>query len=148
MVKKVWQTDRRTDRQTENTICRAAWSQLKMLKSLQYHHRTHLWYLPKEYSSQVSKRFEKYFLSYCADKLGHIDEQTEARFLVWTIFIYCVISHHWDDLGNWILFHEKTDLFVYAYCQYHGCWWFDNTRSQGISHGIDLSLLDIPVLTL
>ena len=35
MVKKVWQTDRRTDRrtdgQTENTICRAAWSQLKIL---------------------------------------------------------------------------------------------------------------------
>ena len=34
MVKKVWhtdgQTDRRTDRRTENTICRAAWSQLKI----------------------------------------------------------------------------------------------------------------------
>ena len=33
MVKKVWQTDGRTDGrtdgQTENTICRAAWSQLK-----------------------------------------------------------------------------------------------------------------------
>ena len=29
MVKKVWQTDRQTDGQTENTICRAAWSQLK-----------------------------------------------------------------------------------------------------------------------
>ena len=26
-------TDGRTDRQTENTICRAAWSQLKMIKS-------------------------------------------------------------------------------------------------------------------
>ena len=31
MVKKVWQRDRRTDRQTENTICRAAWSQLKII---------------------------------------------------------------------------------------------------------------------
>ena len=30
MVKKVWQTDGRTDRRTENTICRAAWSQLKI----------------------------------------------------------------------------------------------------------------------
>ena len=29
IVKKVWQTDRQTDGQTENTICRAAWSQLK-----------------------------------------------------------------------------------------------------------------------
>ena len=29
IVKKVWQTDRRTDRRTENTIHRAAWSQLK-----------------------------------------------------------------------------------------------------------------------
>ena len=29
MVKKVWQTDRGTDRRTENTICRAAWLQLK-----------------------------------------------------------------------------------------------------------------------
>ena len=28
IVKKVWQTDSRTDRQMENTICRAAWSQL------------------------------------------------------------------------------------------------------------------------
>ena len=31
-MKKVWQTDRRTDGQTENTICRAAWSQLKSIK--------------------------------------------------------------------------------------------------------------------
>ena len=35
MVKKVWQTDGRTDgqtdRRTENTICRAAWSQLKII---------------------------------------------------------------------------------------------------------------------
>ena len=29
IVKKVWRTDRQTDRQTENTIHRAAWSQLK-----------------------------------------------------------------------------------------------------------------------
>ena len=36
MVKKVWQTDRQTDRQTENTICRAAWSQLKTIGHLFY----------------------------------------------------------------------------------------------------------------
>ena len=40
MVKKVWQTDRPTDRQTdrqmENTICRAAWSQLKTIGHLFY----------------------------------------------------------------------------------------------------------------
>ena len=39
MVKKVWQTDgqtdRRTDRRTENTICRAAWSQLKIYVDVQ-----------------------------------------------------------------------------------------------------------------
>ena len=29
VVKKVWQTDGQTDGQTENTVCRAAWSQLK-----------------------------------------------------------------------------------------------------------------------
>ena len=42
IVKKVWrtdgrtdgQTDRRTDGQTENTICRAAWSQLKTIRHL------------------------------------------------------------------------------------------------------------------
>ena len=38
--KKVWQTDRQTDRrtdgQTENTICRAAWSQLKTIGHLFY----------------------------------------------------------------------------------------------------------------
>ena len=33
----------------------------------------------KEYSSQVSKRFEKYFLSYHADKLGHMDGWTERQ---------------------------------------------------------------------
>ena len=32
----MWQTDRRTDRQTENTICRAAWSQLKTIGHLFY----------------------------------------------------------------------------------------------------------------
>ena len=36
MVKKVWQTDRQTDRQTENTICRAAWSQLKNTEIYQH----------------------------------------------------------------------------------------------------------------
>ena len=40
MVKKVWQTDgqtdRRTDGRTENTICRAAWSQLKTIGHLFY----------------------------------------------------------------------------------------------------------------
>ena len=39
IVKKVWQTDRRTDgqtdRRTENTIHRAAWSQLKIMKWMQ-----------------------------------------------------------------------------------------------------------------
>ena len=38
MVKKVWQTDGqtdgRTDRRTENTICRAAWSQLKTVLNI------------------------------------------------------------------------------------------------------------------
>ena len=32
IVKKVWRTDGQMDRQTENTICRAAWSQLKTWK--------------------------------------------------------------------------------------------------------------------
>ena len=36
MVKKVWQTDGQTDRRTENTICRAAWSQLKTIGHLFY----------------------------------------------------------------------------------------------------------------
>ena len=40
IVKKVWQMDRRTygrtDRQMENTICRAAWSQLKTIRHLFY----------------------------------------------------------------------------------------------------------------
>ena len=37
IVKKVRQTDGRTDGQTENTICRAAWSQLKMQQQLCKH---------------------------------------------------------------------------------------------------------------
>ena len=32
----MWRTDGQTDRQTENTICRAAWSQLKTIKHLFY----------------------------------------------------------------------------------------------------------------
>ena len=42
MMKRWWEhsekgvTDRRTDRQTENTICRAAWSQLKTIGHLFY----------------------------------------------------------------------------------------------------------------
>ena len=36
MVKKVWQTDGQTDRRMENTICRAAWSQLKTVEHLFY----------------------------------------------------------------------------------------------------------------
>ena len=37
-----------------------------------------LGYLPKEYCSQVSKRFKKHFWSYHADKVGHTDGQTDG----------------------------------------------------------------------
>ena len=42
------------------------------------HHHTCPRYLPKEQSSQVSKRFEKYLWSYCLDKLGHTDRRTDT----------------------------------------------------------------------
>ena len=48
MVKKVWQTDGRTDGrtdgQTENTICRAAWSQLKTYINNFYHSSILVWH--------------------------------------------------------------------------------------------------------
>ena len=41
-------------------------------------------YLPKQYFNQVSKRFEKHFLSYCVDKLGHPDRCPNVRMAEWT----------------------------------------------------------------
>ena len=41
------------------------------------HDRTCPKYLHTEYSSQVSKMFHKYSLSYRRDKLAHTDEQTD-----------------------------------------------------------------------
>ena len=49
------------------------------LMSCDTHDRTCPNYLPKEYSSQVSKGFEKYFSSYRADKLIRTDGQTDGR---------------------------------------------------------------------
>ena len=52
------------------------------LMSCDTHHLTSLKYLSKEYSSKVSKRFEKYFSSYRADRLGHnfvTDGETDRR---------------------------------------------------------------------
>ena len=42
IVKKVWRTDRRRDRQTENTIHRAAWSQLKTANATRKSRKTYL----------------------------------------------------------------------------------------------------------
>ena len=48
------------------------------------HNRTCPRYLPKEYSSQVSKRFQKDFSTYHVDRLGHTDRRRDGRAEGWT----------------------------------------------------------------
>ena len=52
------------------------------------------------------------------------------------IIIFMIILRWHNKLKSFLM--EDKDLFI-LYSQYHGCWWPDDTQSQGIiSHGSDL----------
>ena len=60
------------------TIGRSQLSNPSDLPCLVNNARTYPNYLPKEYPSEVSRRFEKYFSSYRVDRLAHIDGRAQA----------------------------------------------------------------------
>ena len=75
------------------------------------HDRTSPSYLPKEYSNQVSKRLERYFQSYRADKLGHTDGWTDDSVLYNHIF-QCMGKYFvWNFRG--VLWNSTQNIFPF-----------------------------------
>ena len=146
MVQKVWQTDRRTDRQTdrrtENTICRTAWSQLRIPQTsiteiilkfsyLNFHLNipgaTELiqagdslrqWLKGLHHPSNIEHR------STC-NVLGNYNRKPQfplkfpepSTLQIWSHNIFFYFCQIW---GTQIILHG----------QYHGCWWPGNASKD------------------
>ena len=60
-----------------------------------------------------------------------------------SIFVFPVISQHWDGAGSWNHSPWKTRTCLIRISQYHGCWCLGDASHQGISsHGIDPVFLE------
>ena len=87
------QTDRRTDGRTENTICRAAWSQLKIPVNFQ-----------SKYKHFLSRKCIKNVVCKMASILFRLHIVYKACYCIMLLlehFVIHIIHHSWQTTGEW-----------------------------------------------